>query len=65
MCVADASWPFCLQPKPLQYERTVYITYLDEDLMIARDETGSPDILVRKKSSVASSSADLAEDSQV
>ncbi|CAB1100153.1 unnamed protein product [Ectocarpus sp. CCAP 1310/34] len=29
--------------------RTLYITYLDDDIMIARDDTGAPDLLVRKQ----------------
>jgi hypothetical protein len=36
-------------PKPLQYGRDVYITYLDEDLLIVRDGTGVPEVLVRKQ----------------
>eukprot|EP00873_Tetraselmis_striata_P019497 jgi/Tetstr1/439761/TSEL_028175.t1 len=38
-------------PKELQYERAMFITYLDGDLMIARDETGCADILRRNKAS--------------
>lgn len=34
-------------PASLQYERTMFISYLDEDLMIARDETGAPDVLYK------------------
>lgn len=36
-----------IQPASLQYERVMFISYLDEDMMIARDETGAPDILFR------------------
>lgn len=39
--------PLSLQPASLQYERRMYISYLDDDLMIARDETGAPDVLYR------------------
>ena len=34
-------------PEALRYERELLVTYLDEDLLIARDATGSPDVLVR------------------
>lgn len=34
-------------PKPLRYSRDLYITYLDDDLLIVRDATGVPEILVR------------------
>uniref|UniRef100_A0A7S0V885 Plastid lipid-associated protein/fibrillin conserved domain-containing protein n=1 Tax=Hemiselmis tepida TaxID=464990 RepID=A0A7S0V885_9CRYP len=33
---------------PFRYKRTLFVTYLDDDLMVARDETGVPDIWVRK-----------------
>ena len=36
-------------PDALQYSRLLYITYLDDDLMVARDESGVPEILVRKE----------------
>lgn len=35
-------------PDALKYSRRLYVTYLDEDLMIVRDESGIPEILVRK-----------------
>jgi hypothetical protein len=35
-------------PAPLQLKRTLFITYLDDDIIIARDNSGSPDLLVRK-----------------
>lgn len=34
-------------PASLQYERVMFISYLDEDLMISRDETGAADVLFR------------------
>jgi hypothetical protein len=34
-------------PKPLQYARDLYITYLDEDLLVVRDASGIPEVLVR------------------
>jgi hypothetical protein len=36
-------------PKQLRYSRDLYITYLDDDLLIVRDNTGIPEILVRKQ----------------
>ena len=39
--------PFAI-PKQLQYSRDLYITYLDDDLLIVRDATGVPEILVRQ-----------------
>lgn len=36
-------------PSQLQYSRDLYVTYVDEDLMIVRDASGVPEILVRKQ----------------
>jgi len=36
-------------PEQLQYSRELYITYLDEDLLIVRTGTGLPEILLRQK----------------
>mmetsp|Transcript_62842 Transcript_62842/g.199047 ORF Transcript_62842/g.199047 Transcript_62842/m.199047 type:complete len:179 (-) Transcript_62842:3377-3913(-) len=36
-------------PEPLKFERQIFITYLDDDILVARDATGSPDILVRRE----------------
>lgn len=36
-------------PSFLQYSRELYITYLDDDIMIARDASGIPEVLVRKE----------------
>eukprot|EP00591_Stephanopyxis_turris_P009686 CAMPEP_0195528650 /NCGR_PEP_ID=MMETSP0794_2-20130614/30891_1 /TAXON_ID=515487 /ORGANISM="Stephanopyxis turris, Strain CCMP 815" /LENGTH=252 /DNA_ID=CAMNT_0040659821 /DNA_START=159 /DNA_END=917 /DNA_ORIENTATION=+ len=36
-------------PESLQYSRDLYITYLDEDLMVVRDGSGIPEVLVRKE----------------
>jgi hypothetical protein len=33
--------------EPLEYKRSVLISYLDEDLMIVRDANGAPDLLIR------------------
>jgi hypothetical protein len=36
-------------PEFLRYSRDLYVTYLDEDLLIVRDGSGVPEILVRKE----------------
>merc|ERR1719215_222977 len=36
------------QPPPLELRRSVLVTYLDEEMMIVRDESGSPEVLVRE-----------------
>lgn len=33
---------------PFKYSRTLFVTYLDDDVLVARDESGVPDIWVRK-----------------
>mmetsp|Transcript_10694 Transcript_10694/g.32901 ORF Transcript_10694/g.32901 Transcript_10694/m.32901 type:complete len:268 (+) Transcript_10694:77-880(+) len=35
-------------PANLRYSRKLFVTYLDEDLLITRDESGVPDVLLRK-----------------
>jgi len=35
-------------PEQLRYSRDLYITYLDDDLLVVRDGSGVPEILVRK-----------------
>lgn len=35
-------------PSSLAYSRLLFITYLDDDLLVVRDESGIPDILLRK-----------------
>jgi len=35
-------------PDRFQYSRLLYVTYLDEDLLVVRDESGLPEILLRK-----------------
>jgi len=35
-------------PEPVQYSRDLYITYLDEDILVVRDGSGVPEILARK-----------------
>ena len=34
-------------PEVLQYSRELYVTYLDEDLLVVRDGSGVPELLVR------------------
>lgn len=34
---------------PLQYGRDLYVTYVDEDLLVVRDASGIPEVLVRKE----------------
>jgi hypothetical protein len=35
-------------PSQLQYARDLYVTYLDDDLLVVRDGSGVPEVLVRK-----------------
>lgn len=34
-------------PAALQYARKLYVTYVDDDLLVVRDESGAPDVLLR------------------
>jgi hypothetical protein len=36
-------------PTPFQYARDLYVTYLDDDLLVIRDGSGVPEVLVRKE----------------
>jgi len=36
-------------PNLFQYARDIYVTYLDDDLLIVRDASGIPEILIRKQ----------------
>lgn len=36
-------------PPPLQYARDLFVTYLDEDLLVVRDGSGVPEVLIRKQ----------------
>mmetsp|Transcript_27753 Transcript_27753/g.59324 ORF Transcript_27753/g.59324 Transcript_27753/m.59324 type:complete len:320 (+) Transcript_27753:133-1092(+) len=38
-------------PGFMQYTREVYITYLDEDMLVIRDGSGVPELLIRKEKS--------------
>ena len=35
-------------PDALQYSRDLYVSYVDEDILVVRDGAGVPEILVRK-----------------
>jgi hypothetical protein len=35
-------------PDALQYSRDLYVSYVDEDILVVRDGAGIPEILVRK-----------------
>jgi hypothetical protein len=35
-------------PEPLRYSRDLFITYLDEELLVVRDGSGVPEVLVRE-----------------
>jgi len=35
-------------PNRLRYSRKLFVTYLDDDLLVVRDESGVPDLLLRK-----------------
>jgi hypothetical protein len=34
-------------PEFLQYSRDLFVTYVDEDLLVVRDGSGIPELLVR------------------
>jgi PAP_fibrillin len=36
-------------PEPLKYARDLYVTYVDDDLLVVRDGSGVPEVLVRKE----------------
>lgn len=36
-------------PAEVQYARDLYVTYVDEDLLVVRDASGVPEVLVRKQ----------------
>jgi len=36
-------------PTQLKYSRDIYVTYVDDDLLIIRDDSGVPEVLVRKE----------------
>jgi len=48
-------------PGPLARSRTIFVTYLDPELLISRDESGCAEVLLRKQATRFSSSADLSK----
>mmetsp|Transcript_20589 Transcript_20589/g.51479 ORF Transcript_20589/g.51479 Transcript_20589/m.51479 type:complete len:330 (+) Transcript_20589:96-1085(+) len=40
--------PLGTQDLPLELRRSILVTYLDDEVMVVRDESGVPDVLVRK-----------------
>lgn len=42
-------------PEMLRYSRNLYVTYVDEDILIIRDDSGVPELLVRKEKSFSRS----------
>ena len=36
-------------PEQIRYSRDMYVTYVDGDLLIVRDGSGVPEVLVRKE----------------
>jgi hypothetical protein len=38
-------------PEFLQYSRELFVTYVDEDILVVRDASGVPEMLVRKEKS--------------
>lgn len=49
-------------PGPLQYGRDLYVTYVDEDLLVVRDASGVPEVLVRKEKIFSRNWGDEPED---
>jgi hypothetical protein len=42
-------------PQHLQYARDLYVTYVDEDILVVRDASGVPELLVRKEKTFSGS----------
>jgi len=49
-------------PKFLQYTRDIYVTYLDEELLVIRDGSGVPELLIRKEKSFTQNWGDSNKD---
>lgn len=49
-------------PGPLQYGRDLYVTYVDEDLLVVRDASGVPEVLVRKEKTFSRNWGDEPDD---
>eukprot|EP00316_Scyphosphaera_apsteinii_P002209 CAMPEP_0119320914 /NCGR_PEP_ID=MMETSP1333-20130426/53890_1 /TAXON_ID=418940 /ORGANISM="Scyphosphaera apsteinii, Strain RCC1455" /LENGTH=286 /DNA_ID=CAMNT_0007327749 /DNA_START=31 /DNA_END=891 /DNA_ORIENTATION=- len=48
---------------PVQYKRSLLVSYLDEELLVVRDALGRPDVLMRCDGPSASLESDTADDS--
>lgn len=44
----DLPAPIGRQDAPVELRRTILVTYLDEEIMVVRDESGVPEVLVRE-----------------
>lgn len=51
--------PLGKQDLPLELRRSILVTYLDEDLMVVRDESGIPEVLQRDQSAMPSASREV------
>ena len=54
---ASALGQRALLPGFLARTRQLYVTYVDDELLVVRDESGTPEVLVRKEKDFASYSA--------
>lgn len=50
---------------PLELRRSILVTYLDDEVMIVRDESGVPDVLVRQGGAPAATGASAVDTSSV
>lgn len=55
--------PLGKRDAPFELRRSILVTYLDEEVMIVRDESGVPEVLVRDFSQLAPTDASKLEDS--
>mmetsp|Transcript_24693 Transcript_24693/g.73448 ORF Transcript_24693/g.73448 Transcript_24693/m.73448 type:complete len:305 (+) Transcript_24693:91-1005(+) len=50
---------------PLELRRSILVTYLDDEVMIVRDESGVPDVLVRQGGATAATGASAVDTSSI
>eukprot|EP00441_Pelagodinium_beii_P038903 CAMPEP_0197651064 /NCGR_PEP_ID=MMETSP1338-20131121/31328_1 /TAXON_ID=43686 ORGANISM="Pelagodinium beii, Strain RCC1491" /NCGR_SAMPLE_ID=MMETSP1338 /ASSEMBLY_ACC=CAM_ASM_000754 /LENGTH=306 /DNA_ID=CAMNT_0043225615 /DNA_START=68 /DNA_END=988 /DNA_ORIENTATION=- len=55
--------PIGQQDLPLELRRSILVTYLDEDMMIVRDESGVPEVLMRELVPVTPQAVEVATNS--